>query len=101
MRFVSHDYFEHDIINILSHVAGAMASDSKLLLADCVMPDRLQEATITAGVLDQLMFCIGGKERTETGFKSILEPNGLELVSVNKVAGSPGAIVEARLKPQP
>jgi demethylsterigmatocystin 6-O-methyltransferase len=98
MRFISHDYSDHDIINILSHIAGAMASDSKLLLADCVIPDRLQEATITAGVLDQLMFCIGGKERTVSGFKSILEPNGLELIGVNKVAGSTGAIVEARLK---
>ena len=99
MRFISHDYSDHDIIKILSHVAEAMAADSKLLLADCVIPNRLQEATVTAGVLDQLMFCIGGKERTESGFKSILEPNGLELVAVNKVAGCTGAIVEARLKP--
>lgn len=99
MRFISHDHSDHDIINILSHVAGAMVPDSKLLLADCVMPDRLQEATVTAGVMDQLMFCIGGKERTASGFKAIFEPNGLELVSVNQVPGSTGAIVEARLKP--
>ena len=98
MRFISHDHSDHDIINILGHIARAMAPDSKLLLADCVMPDRLTEATVTAGVLDQLMFCIGGKERTASGFSAILEPNGLELSSVNKVAGSTGAIVEARLK---
>ena len=98
MRFISHDYSDLDITNIFGHVAKAMAPDSKLLLADCVIPERLQEATIGAGVLDQLMFCIGGKERTESGFKSILSACGLELVGVNRVSGSTGAIVEARLR---
>ena len=98
MRFISHDYSDFDIINILGHVAEAMAPDSKLLVADCVIPERLREATIAAGVLDQLMFCIGGKERTESGFKSILRASGLELLSVNKVSGSTGAIVEAKLR---
>jgi len=98
MRFISHDYSDHDITKILGHVAKAMAPDSKLLLADCVIPDRLSEATITAGVLDQLMFCIGGKERTENGFRSILGASGLQLVRVNKVSGSTGAIVEAELR---
>ncbi|KKY13644.1 putative catechol o-methyltransferase [Phaeomoniella chlamydospora] len=100
MRFISHDYSDHDIINILGHIAKAMASDSKLLLADCVIPGRLRESTVTAGVLDQLMFCIGGKERTEGGFKSILGAKGLELISVNKIPGSTAAIVEAKLKQQ-
>ena len=98
MRFISHDYSDLDITNILGHVAKAMAPDSKVLLADCVIPNRLQEATITAGVMDQLMFCIGGKERTESGFESILGAAGLELISVNRVYGSTGAIVEARLR---
>lgn len=100
MRFISHDYSDPDAINILSHVAKAMAPDSKLLFADCVIPQRLHEATLTAGALDQLMFCIGGKERTKEGFEIILGANGLELLSINMVPGSTGAIVEARLKAQ-
>jgi hypothetical protein len=41
---------------------------------------------------------MGGKERTEAGFKSILESAGVELVQVWRVPGVPGACVGGRLK---
>lgn len=72
-----------------------MSTSSKLLLADAVIPDRLVEATLPAGVLDALMFCIGGKERTENGFREVLGKVGLELNKIYPVPGTAGAIVEA------
>lgn len=93
-----HDYSDPDASNILSHVAKAMAPDSRLLIADSVVPERLTEETIIAGIMDQLMFCIGGRERTEAGFRAILEPNNLELVKIHR-SPTGGAIVEAMLRP--
>jgi hypothetical protein len=41
---------------------------------------------------------MGGKERTENGFRAIMEPAGLELVKVWRIPGVPGGCVEGRLK---
>ena len=95
MRYIIHDYSDLEATNILSQVAKAMSSDSRF--ADSVIPDRLVENTILAGVMDQIMFCIGGRERTEAGFRAILEPNNLELV-MNHRAPTGGANEEAKLK---
>lgn len=97
MRFIMHDYSDPEAANILSQVAKAMAPDSRLLIADSVLPERLVEATLVGGIMDQLMFCIGGRERTEAGFRAILEPNNLDLVTVHR-SPTGGAIVEAVLK---
>lgn len=97
MRYITHEYSDPEATNLLSQVAKAMDSDSRLSIADSVIPDKLVEDTILAGVMDQLMFCIGGRERTEAGFRAILEPNNLELVTIHRAPTS-GAIVEAKLK---
>jgi hypothetical protein len=41
---------------------------------------------------------MGGKERTEEGFKRLFGGAGMELVQVWRVPGVPGACVEGRLK---
>lgn len=43
---------------------------------------------------------MGGKERTEVGFKGLLESAGMELVRVWRVPGVPGVCVEGRLRRQ-
>jgi hypothetical protein len=63
-----------------------------------VIPQRVGEADFASAVLDQAVMTMGGKERTEQGFKSLFEPSGLELVKVWKVPGVPGGCVEGRLK---
>ena len=98
MRFITHDYGDEAAINILTQVAKAMAPDSRILIGDQVIPERAGEADVSAAILDQMMLCIGGKERTEAGFKFLLENSGLELFKVHRVEGTAGALVEARLK---
>jgi hypothetical protein len=41
---------------------------------------------------------MGGKERSEDGFKRLLEAAGLEYVDTYRSGGGFGAIVEGRLK---
>lgn len=95
MRFISHDYSDAELVNILSHISEAMSCDSKLLLVDTVIPERLDESTMVAGVLDQIMFAIGGKERTKQDFEAVLGQVDLSLNEVYHIPGSPGAVVEA------
>lgn len=98
MRMIMHDYADPVCINILSQLAKAMAPDSRVLICDMVIPDRVNEATFASAVLDQAVMAMGGKERTEGGFKKILEAAGLELVKVWRAPGVPGGCVEGKLK---
>lgn len=98
MRMIMHDYADAVCVSILSRLAEAMAPDSRVLIADMVMPQRVGEADFPAAILDQCVMTMGGKERTENGFRAIMEPAGLELVKVWRIPGVPGGCVEGRLK---
>lgn len=93
-----HDYADPVCINILSQIAKAMAPDSRVLICDMVIPQRVNEATFASAVLDQAVMSMGGKERTEDGFKKLFEAAGLELVQTWRAPGVPGGCVEGRLK---
>ena len=63
-----------------------------------VIPERVDEATFPAAVLDLCVMAMGGKERTEEGFGRLFAESGLEFVRTWRVPGVPGACVEGRLK---
>lgn len=92
---ISHDYTDEDLHKILVTTVAAMASDSKLLIADCVLPARLHEANISAAVIDSMLFCIGGRERSEAAFRKVLSGAGLRLLQVHRVPGRTGGVVES------
>ena len=98
MRMILHDYADPTSTQILSRLAEAMSPDSRLLICEMVLPRRVGEADFASAVLDQAVMTMGGKERTEEGFKKILEAAGLELVHTWRVPGVPGGCVEGRLK---
>jgi hypothetical protein len=83
---------------ILSQLAKAMKPDSLVLIADMVMPARVGEADLPAATMDNIVFVLGGKERTEESFRVVLDEAGLELVKVWRPNVGAGALVEARLK---
>ena len=61
------------------------------------MPARCGEADLLAVTMDLGMLKMGGKERTEAGFRKIMEPVGLEVVKVWRASFGADALVEARL----
>lgn len=99
-RRIMHDYSDENCTKILAHIRDAMAPDSKVLIADMVMPKRVAEADLPAAAMDNCVMVMGGKERTEDGFRKILEDAGLKLHKVwrSREGGAAGNIVEARLK---
>lgn len=98
MRMIMHDYADPVCIKILSHLARAMSPASRVLVCDMVLPQRVGEADFPAAVLDQAVMTMGGKERTERGFRNLFEAAGLELAKVWRVPGVPGGCVEGKLK---
>ncbi|RMJ09789.1 hypothetical protein BHE90_013890 [Fusarium euwallaceae] len=98
MRMILHDYADPTSTRILSRLAEAMSPDSRVLICEMVLPPRVGEADFASAVLDQAVMTMGGKERTEEGFKKILEAAGLELVHTWRVPAVPGGCVEGRLK---
>ncbi|KAI1613983.1 S-adenosyl-L-methionine-dependent methyltransferase [Exophiala viscosa] len=99
-RRIMHDYSDENCTKILARVRDAMEPDSKVLIADMVMPKRVGEADLPAAAMDNCVMVMGGKERTEDGFRKILEDAGLKLHKVwrSREGGAAGNIVEARLK---
>ncbi|KAK4182902.1 S-adenosyl-L-methionine-dependent methyltransferase [Podospora australis] len=98
MRMIMHDYNDPVATHILKNVASAMDSNSRVLICDMVLPQKVGEADFAAAVMDQCVMTMGGKERTELGFRKIFEAAGLELVKVWRAPGVPGGCVEGRLK---
>ncbi|KAJ3537753.1 hypothetical protein NM208_g6185 [Fusarium decemcellulare] len=98
MRMILHDYSDTVGIQILTRLAEAMSPDSRVLICEMVLAPRVGEADFAAAVLDQAVMTMGGKERTEAGFKKMFEAAGLELVQTWRVPGVPGGCVEGRLK---
>lgn len=98
LRAIMHDHSDANCIRILKAIVPAMAPDSKVLIADNVMPETGGAVGITA-FMDIMMLVIGGKERTEKGFRTILDAAGLKLDAMHKAAPpSNYAIIEASLK---
>lgn len=99
-RRIMHDYSDENCVKILAHIRDAMLPDSRVLIADMVMPKRVHEADLPAAAMDNCVMVMGGKERTEQGFARILDDAGLSLHQVwrSRAGGAAGNIVEARLK---
>lgn len=97
LRAICHDWSDPAVTNILKQIVPAMAPDSKVLIADNVLPET--GVSGFAAFADLAMLCIGGKERTRANFEAVCDAAGLK---VDEVYRAPGqiefAIVEASLK---
>lgn len=88
------------MVDILQNIVPAMSSNSRVLIGDNVISENNIDGL--AGVMDLLMMCIGGKERTRENFEHVLERAGLKVEAIHHPGGegaySGFSIVEAVLK---
>ncbi|KAL2431624.1 O-methyltransferase gsfC [Exophiala dermatitidis] len=97
LRRVLHDYSDAVCIDILKQIVPAMASDSVVLVADFVFPDAPSPADLPIAAIDLVVMNMGGKERSEQGFKKILQAAGLDFLATYRSEAGFGAFIEARL----
>ena len=75
-----------------------MAHDSRILIADLMVPEDITTNEVGIATFDITMLNMGGKERTEANFRQLLQDVGCELVRIWRSEAGFGVIVEARLR---
>ncbi|KAK7918364.1 Demethylsterigmatocystin 6-O-methyltransferase [Apiospora marii] len=97
LRAVAYNLGDAELVQLLRQIVPAMAPDSKVLIAENILADD-GAGTAFSTVTDMIMLCIGGKERTERGFREVLDRAGLTVDGVHRAPGLEFGIVEASLK---
>jgi hypothetical protein len=99
MRRLLHDFYDPDVKSILRNTASAMGPESRLVVSDMLLPEKVQlDGPSTSYWLDLSLLAIGGKERNMANFVEIFDDVGLELVKVYRSEGTDIAMLETRLK---
>ncbi len=97
LKSVVHNWPEPDAQRILQCCRRAMAPGARLLLAERIVPphDKPSEAKL----FDiNMLVVVGGRERTQTEYRQLLEVSGFALVRVLDTK-SPISILEAHVRP--
>ncbi|KAM7191859.1 Sterigmatocystin 8-O-methyltransferase [Naviculisporaceae sp. PSN 640] len=100
MRRLLHDFYGPECITILKNTASAMGPDSRLIVSDMLVPDKVDVENGPKELywLDYGMMLIGGKEKTLKEFEEIFDAAGLELVKIWPSALGATVQLETRLK---
>ncbi len=82
MKHIIHDWDDERCVRILGHCAAAVASGGRVLVVDQAITDRPESAFSKIMDLEMLAMTPGGRERTETEFRTLFERAGLVLTRV-------------------
>lgn len=90
VKSVIHDWDDARSTAILANIRAAMDGDGTLLLVEPVMPPSpASTGDVLMMVMSDLnmLVCTGGKERTETEFRTLLVGAGFDLRTITPVTG--------------
>jgi len=91
IRRCLHDYGDEECVVMLQRISDAMATDSKLLIVEQVLPNP---PSAFAAATDIAMLVIGGKERTLDGFTDITGRAGLRILQVYRNQATDAVLIE-------
>ena len=80
IRRVMHDWLDPEASLILKQIKPAMGPDSRIIVADMVIPERPTLSDAHAVWLDLMLMTINGMERTKADWERLAELSGLKLV---------------------
>ncbi len=86
MSGIIHDWDDEHALRILKTCRRAMRPDSRLLILDAVLTPSSDPARAMMDVL--MMVLTGGRERTESEFRSLLDAAGFSLMNVVPTMGA-------------
>ncbi|TAQ87312.1 hypothetical protein B7494_g4366 [Chlorociboria aeruginascens] len=99
LRRIMHNWQDREAKLILSNISSSMSPRSRLLIGEMVVPEVPEG--FTPGSIDKApywmdlcMLIIGGKERSEKEFRTLLKSAGLRLVNIWKREMSVQCVVE-------
>lgn len=93
MKHIIHDWSDDDSRRILKTCHAALPVGGKLLIIESII--RPGNDPAPGKMLDLIMLMVGGRERTEAQFRSLLTDTGFEVTKIVETP-SPVAVIEAR-----
>ena len=94
MKGIIHDWNDDDALRILKNCRRAIRDDGRLLLVEMILKPSGEPDPGTFG--DVLMLTlVGGRERTESDFRALLQKAGFDLSRV-VTTDAPNSIIEGR-----
>jgi orsellinic acid C2-O-methyltransferase len=102
LKSVIHDWSDDASVSILKNCRIAMGENSRLLLVERVMPERIEclPNQQRMAMLDMNMLAIpGGQERTEAQYRVLLANAGFVLTETRTLPGLDVSLIEADPKP--
>jgi hypothetical protein len=100
LKNVLHDWDDKNCVAILANIRAAIPAHGKLLVIELVIPEDPDglKRELSALMIDHMMLvCLGGLERTEAEFRSLLGEAGFRLDSVGKPMGTGGGVPMLRV----
>lgn len=99
MRRLLHDFYIPVCLDILKNVVPAMGPDSRLIVCDMLVPERVEVGgPMELYWLDFSLMTISGREKTLKEFIEMFDEVGLELVKIYPSEVGKTAMLETRLK---
>lgn len=92
LKGVIHDWNDESAVRILRNCRRAMRSDGRLVIVDTVVTERSDPAQAMMDVL--MMVLTGGRERTDSEFRSLLDDAGFSLMKITPAVGA--SVLESR-----
>jgi hypothetical protein len=97
MKFILHDWNDHDSGRILDTIRAAAKPDSQLILLETVVPGSDEQAGPSRIMDINMMVMTGGKERTATEWHALLNAHGFVIDRIIPTP-SPLSVITARLR---
>ncbi|KAG4444251.1 hypothetical protein IFR05_000226 [Cadophora sp. M221] len=99
LRRLLHDFYIPVCIEILRNVVPAMGTDSRLIVCDMLVPEKVEVGgPMELYWLDFSLLTISGREKTLKEFNEMFDEVGLELVKVYPSSIGNTVMLEATLK---
>lgn len=96
LSMILHDWEDDDALRILERCRDAMSPGSRLLMLETLLPERVEGPHYAVDLDLLMMVLLGGRERTESQYRALIEQAGLGFVGVIPTNSSRGAsLIEA------
>jgi SAM-dependent methyltransferase len=101
LKWIIHDWDDERSTRVLRNCREAMAEQSRLLLIETVLPDRIASEPAGAGLDVHMLVLTGGHERTESEYRALLASCGFQLTRIvptlarSPVFGAAVSLIEA------
>ncbi len=85
LKHVIHDWDDSKALAILRNCHRAMSTDGKLLIVEGIYPARIDQSLVSRGAAGNdvnMLVCTGGRQRSETEFRSLYDRAGFKLVKI-------------------